>query len=381
MFRGSFLRVIAPNILRSPDEAGGGPVERPDHIPEDQWEGLTEAEREGIVSTDEGEGANQIIGTGEEFEGEQTNDGDLSDEELASVLADEKPAGETATETQEVKTQEQIAAEAAGTTETSEEVIVADEVLVGYRPEVSNSELAFPKEVPPEIQTKLDDLGARRDKADEFFDNQEDAAGKPFTRKDYNAALREIERERETVKDELTEFKITTRDAQRDTLVWKKECDAFFSARREYGDTEKGTDGQPILNAAGKPVTTVKAESMTAALNAQVKRIGSLPGAAAKSGMQILVEADKAVREAFGLPAIGKATAKPVSAKPEEKPSAADRKDLESVATKVLSGTPIAEGENTDSMAKALSRLSGERLEQALEKLTPAQRAALESQV
>lgn len=376
MFRGTILRLLTMgHILRAPDEGGGGPVARPDHIGEDEWEGLSDAEREGLVETDEGEGANQIIGTGEEAEGDEGPDDDLTPEELAAALEGEKPEEETGEPAETTETSTETAAE---TTETATEV--PDEALLAYRPEVSNSELTFTKEVPPEIQTKLDGLDARRDKADEWFDAQENDKGEPFTRADYNKALREIERERETVKDELAEFKIVDRDTQRDNLIWKKSCDAFFSARKDYGDVEKNADGTPVL-VDGKPVTTIRSQAMHAALNSQIKRLNSLPGAANKTDMQILVEADKAVREAFGIGKGKPAVAATPAAKPTAKPAAANSKALKEVSDKLLSQVPVAETENTDSMARALSRLSGEKLERALETLSPTQRALLESQV
>ena len=376
MMRGTILRLLTmAYILRdkASDDAGGGggPVERPDHIAEHEWEGLTEAERQGVIETDEGEGAHQIIGTGEEAEGNTT---ELSDEDLAAVLAgDETPPEKTAEElaaeavANEGKTPEQIAAE---TAETQTVLEVTDEDLIAFRPQVSDTELFFAEEVPEEIQAKLDAADAKLDKADKWFEDGEDDDKNPFGRAEYNKLNREVSRERESINREIMQHQIAARDAQRDGVVWKKECNAFFAARKEYGES---------VEVDGKKVPTPKGKALYAALNTQIQLLNADPKNATKSGMQILVEADKAIWTMFNMPARGKAVA--AAAKPGEKPAAVDRKALADLSKKTLSGVPVAQGENTDSVLTALTRLSGEAYERALERLTPEQRQALENQV
>ena len=83
------------HILRAPDGGGGGGTfERPEHITEAEWDDLSADEREGLTSTDEGEGAHLILGTGEDADDGDDED-DLTAEELAAILAD-KPAEKTA---------------------------------------------------------------------------------------------------------------------------------------------------------------------------------------------------------------------------------------------------------------------------------------------
>jgi hypothetical protein len=113
------------------------------------------------------------------------------------------------------------------------------------------------------------------------------------------------------------------------------------------------------------------------ALSSQVSRILKDPASANKSGMQILVAADKAVRAAFSLPAPGKAVTQPppaaAPAKPAVKPPAAQR------TAPTLKDTPIAEGEQIGNPYSAILRLSGEKYERAIERMTPAQREQFEA--
>ena len=383
MFRGTILRLLTmAYILRSPDESGGGGTfERPEHITEAEWDDLSADEREGLTSTDEGEGAHTILGTGEDAEDDEDGD-ELTAEELAAILADKPAEGKTAEELAAEaaaagKTPDEIAAAeaAAAATKTPEEIAaeaaaapeVTDADLIAYRPTVSDSELAFAKETPPEIQAKLDAI------KQEVKDARAKFGEGDLTREALDDIIDAAADKRDAVNQELTEAKITTRDNQREALVWKKECNAFFAARKEYGEADTAADGTKTQ--------TERAVMLHAALNAQIQRLNSLPGSDTKSGMQILVEADKAVRKLFNLPAGKPAAAATVTIPGKEKPAAVNRPALKEVSEKTLSGVPVAEGEHVDSMAKAVTRLNGPKFEATLENMTDAQRRALEDSV
>ena len=383
MFRGTILRLLTmAYILRDNGEGGGGGTfERPEHITEAEWDDLSADEREGLTSTDEGEGAHTILGTGEDAEDDEDGD-ELTAEELAAILADKPAEGKTAEELAAEaaaagKTPDEIAAAeaAAAATKTPEEIAaeaaaapeVTDADLIAYRPTVSDSELAFAKETPPEIQAKLDAI------KQEVKDARAKFGEGDLTREALDDIIDAAADKRDAVNQELTEAKITTRDNQREALVWKKECNAFFAARKEYGEADTAADGTKTQ--------TERAVMLHAALNAQIQRLNSLPGSDTKSGMQILVEADKAVRKLFNLPAGKPAAAATVTIPGKEKPAAVNRPALKEVSEKTLSGVPVAEGEHVDSMAKAVTRLNGPKFEATLENMTDAQRRALEDSV
>ena len=382
MFRGTILRLLTmAYILRDNGEGGGGGTfERPEHITEAEWDDLSADEREGLTSTDEGEGAHLILGTGEDADLDDDED-ELTAEELSAILEDKPAEGKTADELAAEaaaagKTPEEIAAEAA-TAKTPEELAaeaaalqvapeVTDADLIAYRPTVSDSELAFAKETPPEIKAKLDAI------KQEIKDARAKFGEGDLTREALDDIIDAAADKRDAVNQELTEAKITARDSQREALVWKKECNAFFTARKEYGEADTAADGTKTQ--------TERAAMLHAALNAQIQRLNSLPGSDTKSGMQILVEADKAVRKLFNLP-VGKPAVAAAAVPDKEKPAAVNRPALKEVSEKTLSGVPVAEGEHVDSMAKAVTRLNGPKFEATLENMTDAQRRALEDSV
>jgi hypothetical protein len=309
-------------------------IPKPDDISFEEWEGLTDDEREALNITQE-----QLT------DEEEAAAGEIKEEDLDAVLSEdgepavEAPEGEVAPETVAVD--------------------VSDEDLLAFKPVVSDTELTFTEEVPAEIQTKLDALDAKLDEADKFFENQENAEGEPFTRTDLNKVNREVMKERETVNREIMQYQIKARDSQRESVAWNKEQQAFFSARTEYKEAVEGK-------------TTVKAEAMYAALSSQVKRLNADPANAAKSGMQILLAADKAVRQAFNIPLPGK-KAEATPAKPEVKKVPAAPRG----AVKTLAHTPAAADNEVQPYA-ALMKLEGEDFIEAVEKMTPAQRDAFD---
>jgi hypothetical protein len=356
MFKGTILKLLAmAYILRdNPEGGGGGGVpERPEHVSEDEWEGLSTAEREALNETDEGEGAHQILGEGEDL----PPDTDDLEEDVLAEIAGELPDEEEDTTTPPAPADDETAPPAAVTT-TETTVDVSDEDLMAYRATVSDSELTFTEEVPADIQTKLDALDAKLDEAEGWFDEGEKPDETKFTRTDLNKISREVAREREAINREIMQHQIRQRDVQRDDAIWMKEQRAFFAARKDYSEVE--ADGKTL---------TIRADALYGAINQQVKRLNNIPANASKSGIQILIEADRAVRQAFGIPvASGKAPA------PAAKPAAAPGKPPARVPNQpTLANVPVAEGEQVGNPFAAILRLSGEKYEKAIEKMSPSQ--------
>lgn len=342
-------------VLRDADDAGGSAVipQQPAHVSNDEWEGLSPSEREALTETDEGEGAHQILGTDEEAA--LDDDADFSDEELAAIAgeaAEEKdPADITKEETDVLAALAAVdgtpAVEAATTAATAGVTLPSDEDLLSFRPVVSNADLPFSSEIPDEIQVKFDELEDKFEAGD--------------------LSAKELRTEQNKLNIEVLQHQTVARDNAREDLVWKREQAAFLSARpAEYKQFEQ--DGKTL---------TGRSEMLFGALSSQVSRILKDPASANKSGMQILVAADKAVRAAFSLPAPGKAVTQPppaaAPAKPAVKPPAAQR------TAPTLKDTPIAEGEQIGNPYSAILRLSGEKYERAIERMTPAQREQFEA--
>ncbi len=340
---------MRPMILRDTAEAGGGGVasvpERPTHVSEDEWEGLSDFEREALVETDEGEGAHQVLGDGTEYEEESM---DFDEDTLAAIAGEEpKPAEVEEDSAPEVEPVAEAAAEVeSAPIETG--TLPTDDELLSFRPRISDSEIPLSDEVPAEIQAKFDAL------EQQFTDGDIEASA-------YRAETNKLNRE-------VMHYQIQQRDIAKDDLTWQKEQAAFVAARPDYRELE--ADGKTF---------SIRADAMFGALSKQVERLNSIPANAAKSGMQILLEADKLVRQAFGLPLPG-ATAKPAvaTAPAATKPAAAETKPAAATRTvQTLSNVPVAEAEQVGNPFSAITRLSGEKFEKALEQMSPAQREAM----
>jgi len=158
--RKGFLSFLMLAVLFDNPEGGGGggdPV-RPDTISEDEWQGLSKEEREGVLMDGEGEQGHIL---------EEGNEEELTEEQLAAIAGEQKPAddqaaidaalleaeGKTDDKTAEEIAAEAVAAEAAKVP--GDITIITDEELLQFRPVVRDSELPISTEVPTELATKL----------------------------------------------------------------------------------------------------------------------------------------------------------------------------------------------------------------------------------
>jgi hypothetical protein len=305
----------------------------PDGYTEEEWSGLSDTEKEGIrdsIKNPEG---------GEEEEV-------LDEAALAAIAKEgETPEEKTAREAKEAddaaaappaKAPEEIAAEAAAA---KPPAILPDEDLLRFngRNAVLDSELKVEDVVPSEVQTKIDALDAKYE------------AGE--------VDLKAYNRERDALNREVWTANQTVRDEARTAKAWEKEQSFFFLNRPEYMEKDAGGKYLP------------KSSAMFGAFKETVSRLNADPMYANTSGMELLLAADKAVKEAFGITKIVPA-GKPPAAAPGKPPAA--RPTL-----KTLADVPAAAVEDTSGDPfSALDRLTGESYEKALEKLTEPQREA-----
>lgn len=332
MRKGFLSFLMLAMVFDNPEGGGGGGAVRPDTITAEEWEGLSETEREGTLMNGEGE------------EGTVADDGELepepTDEELAAI------AGTEPSEADKQKAIDDAVLAAAGeTTAVVAPIIPAvaqvaaavadlpgDDVLLQFRAVVKDSELPISTEVPEALATRLTDL------EDKFADAE-------ITQKDYQT-------QRDAVNRDIIISQIGSRDAARADKVWEKEQAHFLDSRPDYLAKD------------------LKGNAMFGVLGEAVKAVSNDPKFANASGMAILMEADKAVRGLFGSPAPATATAPVV---PAVKPAAA-RPDV-----KTLANVPAAAAESTTGDPFApIDRLTGEAYEKALERLSPEQRAEYE---
>lgn len=273
----------------------------PGGISQEDWDDLSKTEKEGVSDTS--------------LEGEETSEID------AAALAEIAKAGE--------KTAEELATEAANVsadlTEAAKSNPTETVELTGFKATVADSELPALDTVPEEIQDKLDEL-------DEKFDAEE------ITRAEYN-------KERDAINRNIVMQNIQTREAAKSALTWEKEQAHFLKATPIY--LEK----------------TLKGSAMFGALGEAVKALGADSKYSSATGIELLIAADKAVKEAFGI------TETPPAAKVEPKPAAP------LPTHKTLGDIPPAAPNSTDGAWAGLDKLSGEAYEAALEKLTPEQQS------
>jgi hypothetical protein len=358
MWKSMLNMLVTCMVLRAPEDAGGSaapdkpaeaPIEagtadqresesssssdgRPTDMTKQEWDNLTPGEQAGMRISDE------------EIERAESDEDDELDPDDLEAIANE---GET-------KPADDGKKPAEGETKPVETVVLtSEEDLLSFRPTVSDTELTFDNEVPAEIQTELDALDTKIDDLEAKFDDGD------LTRTELNKAVREVNKEREAVNRKVMQHQIQARDAKREEVVWLKEQSHFFTAHPEYSERE--SDGKTV---------TVKADAMYGAFNKAVERLNAKPENATKSGMQILVEANRLVRQAFGMTA---EAAKPAG----EKKPLAPRAKLDPKAVN-LSQIPAAGDHDadpfsyidrmTDPYAKeqALANLTGPQLESYL---------------
>jgi hypothetical protein len=301
----------------------------PDGYTAEEWADLSETEKAGIIDS--------INAPEGEEEPEPEPEPSKEDEEaLAAIAAEaENKPGEKAPD--EKKPDEK-----------KEKVLIpdtSDEELLAFRPTLTDEEKPKPavveEDIPAEIQAKFTEL-------DQKFDDGD------ITRAEYNAQRDKLNRQ--IVKHNIdleNDAKSAAREQEND-ILWKKEQMFFLSKKPEYFAT-KATD------AVGK----AKANAMFGALNEMVKSFSvSDPHL---SGMQLLIKADKAVKEVFGVkPAEKKAEEKKADEKKDEGKPPAKIPDV-----KTLGDVPNASSnmDGVDDSFAQIDKLKGEDYENALEKM------------
>jgi hypothetical protein len=324
-------------------EAPSAPPEN-SGLSQDEWDNLTTEEKEGFMDSltfnPDGEG-NQKIETQvlEEIAGEQTP--------VVEKPAEEKPAEEKPVEAKPAEPAAEKPAEAAPVTQ---EVVVTDMDLLAYRPTVMAKELEVKVLVPQDVMNAHNEkLAALRTKKEEG-----------------EITDAEYETQRDAIKDELSDWKSTERyrltEEKRDAVVWDKEQEAFLRARPMYlGDPVQGSN---------KFTKTPKSAALMGALNEAMKTVEAQnPGL---PGMQLLIRADRSVREAFGLPMPGgKKEQVKVETKPADTKPPAPKPDLVD-----LGNLPAAGDNKPGGHWSAVDAFPGDKLEDWLSKQSDAVRDA-----
>ncbi len=372
-------------LYAPPTEGGGIEVEAgtggeataepgiPAGFTKSQWENLLPAERVAFGITDE-----QIeAAEGGELEEDELDDalgeiGEIKEGEETpeqKAAADKAEADRVAALSPEDKEKEEAAKAAVA------EVIPTDEELLSLRINIPDSDIPLPKvevEVPKELADKIVALKAKRKEVNDWFDEGEKPDKTEFTKKDLRDALDEIDDETATINQEIAELRmearISQRDVQKENAIWMAEQKAFVAATPEY--REKDTEGK----------ITDKSAMLFSAFASRVNVLLKDPANAGKSGMLIQIEADRAVRKAFNLPARGKA-ASAVAAKPGEKGKVLPLKPAAPAATVPanvvnLGELPAAGEHDADPFANIDRIKDPVEREEALARMTPQQEAA-----
>jgi hypothetical protein len=302
-------------------EQAGGP---PEGFTRQEWENLLPAEQAAYGITDDAIAAQETETelTGEDLDavaGEGGADGDDADGGDAGSATEDGKQGDVndaaGSDGDGAAADQGAGTDGVGTdtpaTDINAAAIPSDEDLLSFRPIIADSEIPIPEDVPEILQSELDALETKADQLDSWFEAGENDKGEPFSRAELRKAERELDKERQAVNRKITAHQIVQRDSLRENAIWKQEQAAFIAARpAEYA--EKDADGK----------ITDRSRMLYGALSNQVNSMLSDPANKGKSGIQILVTADRAVRKALGLPAPGKQAtatkpaAKPVDAKP-----------------------------------------------------------------
>ena len=276
--------------------------------------------------------------TAEDLEG-------LGDEEKAGLLLEDED-DETVVEAPAVSTEDLTAIAATETEVKAEEpvvetpAVVPDEDLLKFRPVVAASELPAISDIPDELEAKLTELDTKYDAGD-------------LTLPQYN-------RERDKVNRDIWEAQNVSRDAAREALSWSKTQNHFFRNRPEYLIVEGAT-----------PEEAERREIMYGAFRQKADALTAKQAETGMSDMEILVNADKAVKRVFG---VKKDSTPAAPAKPPERKPGAKLPDIVTLGD-IPAAAPT--GLETDPYA-ALDNLTGEAYEAALEKLTDEQRKRYE---
>lgn len=192
---------------------------------------------------------------------------------------------------------------------------------------------------------------------------------------DFEARMKAFAEQKAELRSKLTEGDITLDEyeASKDVII-SQEVDLKI-AQKEYETavkTENANDAKEWERQKREffemPEAAIyqKNETLFRSLNATVIALAKDPANVMRSGAWVLKEADKQIREAFNLPAAATDTIVP---KPSRKP------DL-TVIPKTLAHLPAADIPQTGSVDEFahIDRLNGVELEQAVSRLSPAER-------
>ncbi len=300
------------------------PVETPPPAPPDgykpeEWNALAPEEQAGILD----EIQNPEIGGPEDLDEEEIDDGTL-----AAIAAE----GEKPVEPPVVEVAPAAPAEPAPVAPVAP-TIASDDELLAFRAVVPDSELPEIDTVPVELQTKLDELDEK-----------------------YNAGdlqLSEYNRDRDKINRQVVMQNIQAKEAEKVNKAWEKEQMFFLQNRPEYLDNK-----------------TIKGQAFFGAFQGAVRMLGKDPKNSHWSGMKLLIEADKAVKEAFGI-------GKPEVVVPAVKPNPAPLKPPAPLPThQTLAQVPNAAPNAVEDAFAQIDKLSGQNYEDALSRMNPAQREA-----
>lgn len=301
------------------------PTNIPKGFTADEWNSLSEEEREGLSSIDKEEAdldtLKEIVKEEEQEEDaeEQAEEGEPKEEQKEEEVKEEA----------EVKTEEPVS-----DADFFKALPQNDQDLLAYRPVVK---VEIPEEVPQELQTKLDALDDKFDAGD-------------IERREYN-------RQRDAIQREITRAQINAADEMRSAKEWQAEQDAFLAVHGEYAQ-------------AG-----VRGRALYGALNETVIEIAKDPKNAHLSGMQVLLKAHAEVQKAFA-PAPKVEEKKTEEKKPERRPDA-KKPDIKTLADI----PPSAKNDTGEDPFAAIDKLNGEALENALERMSEEQRKAYRARV
>jgi hypothetical protein len=379
-------------------------IKPPEGYSVEEWEGLTDEERDAIMEgieeetneTDENEETNTKLL--EEIAASGKTPEELAEEATAKIAAAAEAAGKTVEElTAEAtaagktieefiaelapveKTAEQLAAEATAAGKTAEQLEaekatppattgsdITDEQLLSFKPVINEADIKVDKPpVPDEVKQQLAALKTK------FEDGEMD-------RDAYDEARDEINRELAT---NQALFIMERKQAIRDDLMWSQEQKEFFKAKPYYVERLKDTQGNEVTvkDAQGNstPVFTQKSVALFGAFGTVVKQLGNR-----YDHMKLLIEADKVITETFGLKAAPvKATAATATtsaaATEKDKKAAITEKPARKTDDLITLGDVSTAGKNpTDDGWGAADKLTGHALEEWLSKQPDAVRDA-----
>lgn len=338
----------------------------PEGYTEEEWTGLSESEREGIMDSIN-DPDDENVPENEHEEGEFTEDdlkkivdeveGKPPEDEGGTKKDEEKPDDETQKKPDDVtpppdeggtppdegaKPPEEKPAETK-----PEQHEITDEDLLSYRPNVMAEELKLEEVIPDDLQTKLNELQEKYD--------------------DGGMTIHEYNAQRDSINRQIYKHNATLEAEARNNLTWQKEQLYFLKARPEYLAKDKTVASEKI-----------RANALFGALSEMVRSLSSDEANGNLSGIQLLLKADAEVKKAFGIvakPPEKKVDGKPVEKKTDDKTTDGKKPPAPLPDNKTLSQIPSA-AKNDDDAFALLDKLTGEKYEEALEKLPEAVREA-----